>query len=73
MRTLYLRNVPDVVVERLGRLAASEGISISAAAVRELASVTRRADNHALLGNLPDLQVEVDSVISDIASARDGR
>ncbi len=73
MKTLYLRNVPDIVVEGLGRLAASEGISVSAAAVREPANLTRRADNHALLGSLRDLQVNVESVIGDIASGRDAR
>src|SRR4029450_735594 len=55
MRTLYLRNVPDDVVRRLERLAARDGTSVGAVAVRELADVTRRADNPALLGLLPDL------------------
>ena len=39
MRTLYLRNVPDVVVERLERLAARDATSVGAVAVRELAEV----------------------------------
>ncbi len=45
MKTLYLRNVPDDVVERLERLAARDATSVSAVAVRELAAVSRRADN----------------------------
>lgn len=53
MRTLYLRNVPDDVIERLERLAALDGTSVTAVAVRELAEVSRRADNPALLGILP--------------------
>ena len=70
MRTLYLRNVPDDVVERLERLAARDGTSVGAVAVRELADVSRRADNPALLGSLPDLDVPVDSIIADIDAGR---
>ena len=57
MRTLYLRNVPDEVVDRLERLAAREATSVSALAVRELAEVSRRVDNPAILDALPDLVV----------------
>src|SRR3954453_3560452 len=42
MRTLYLRNVHDDVVERLARLAARDATSVAAVAVRELADVSRR-------------------------------
>src|SRR6185437_9454902 len=66
MRTLYLRNVPDVVVERLERLANREAMSVSAVAVRELADVSRRADNAALLGALPDLGVDTAEVITEL-------
>ena len=34
MRTLYLRNVPDDVVERLERLAVEAGLPLSSFAVR---------------------------------------
>jgi plasmid stability protein len=54
MRTLYLRNVPDEVVERLERLAARQGMSVSAVALRELTEASRRADNSRLLAELPD-------------------
>ncbi len=57
MRTLYLRNVPDEVVERLERMAADDGASVSAVAIRELAAVSKRVDNRALFGALPDLGV----------------
>ena len=73
MRTLYLRNVPDDVVERLERLAAGDGISVNAAAVRELAEVSRRADNPSLLGALPDLGVDVETIVSDLGSERAAR
>lgn len=73
MRTLYLRNVPDDVVERLERLAARDATSVGAVAVRELAEVSRRADNAALLGALPDLDVDVDDVVTDVSAERAGR
>ena len=70
MRTLYLRNVPDDVVERLERLAARDGTSVGAVAVRELADVSRRADNPALLGALPDLGVEASTIVDDLIAGR---
>jgi len=73
LRTLYLRNVPDEVVERLERLAANEGMSVSAVAVRELAEVSRRADNPVLLGVLPDLGVDVAGVVADLEAERAAR
>ena len=73
MRTLYLRNVPDSVVERLERLAANEGVSVNAVAVRELAEASRRADNPALLGALPDLGVDVEAIVGDLESDRAAR
>jgi hypothetical protein len=70
MRTLYLRNVPDEVVERLERLAARDATSVGAVAIRELAEVTRRADNAALLGSLPDLNVDVATLVEAVAAGR---
>jgi hypothetical protein len=70
MRTLYLRNVPEDVVERLERLARRDGTSVGAVAVRELADVSRRADNRALLGALPDLGVDPTVIVADIEAAR---
>lgn len=70
MRTLYLRNVPEEVVERLERLAKRDGTSVGAVAVRELAEVSRRADNPALLGVLPDLGVDPTVIVADIEAAR---
>ncbi len=70
MRTLYLRNVPDEVVERLERLAARDGTSTGAVAVRELAEVSRRADNPALLGALPDLKVTTAAIVSTVDAGR---
>jgi hypothetical protein len=72
-RTLYLRNVPDEVVERLERLAARDATSVGALAVRELAEVSRRADTPARLGALPDLGVDVATIVSDIEASRADR
>lgn len=73
MRTLYLRNVPDDVVERLERLAARDATSVGAVAVRELAEVSRRADNPALLGALPDLAVDPAALTAGVEAERAGR
>jgi hypothetical protein len=73
MGTLYLRNVPDEVGERLASLAAREGMSVSSFALRELAAVARRADNPALLGDLPDLGVASATVVADLEDARSAR
>ena len=73
MRTLYLRNVPDDVVARLERLAARDATSVGAVAVRELAEVSRRADNPALLGSLPDLGVNVATILHDLDAGRADR
>jgi plasmid stability protein len=70
MKTLYLRNVPDDVVERLERLAARDATSVSAVAVRELAEVSRRADNPALLGALPDLGFDTATIVADVDEGR---
>jgi plasmid stability protein len=70
MRTLYLRNVPDDVVERLERLAARDATSVGAVAVRELAEVSRRADNPALLGALPDRGIDVTAIVKDLDVGR---
>lgn len=73
MRTLYLRNVPDEVVRRLELLAARDATSLGAVAVRELTEVSRRADNPALLGSLPDLNVDIATVLDDVDAGRADR
>jgi plasmid stability protein len=73
MKTLYLRNVPDDVIERLERLAAHAHTSVSAIAVGELAEASRRADNPALLGALPDLNVDATTLVGDLEAERAGR
>jgi hypothetical protein len=43
---------------------------VSAVAVRELAEVSRRADNPELLGGLPDLGVDTSAIVGDVTAAR---
>ena len=73
MKTLYLRNVPEDVVERLERLAARDATSVAAVAVRELTEVSRRADNPALLGALPDVGVDTATILRDLDADRTAR
>ena len=73
VRTLYLRNVPDEVLERLERLAKREKTSVSAVAVRELAEASRRVDNPALLGVLPDLDINPTELVDGLDAQRAGR
>jgi plasmid stability protein len=73
MRTLYLRNVPDEVVERLERLAARQGMSMSAVAIRELTEASRRADNPRLLDALPDHGIDPAGIVEALNVERQGR
>jgi hypothetical protein len=70
MRTIYLRNVPDEVVERLERLAARDRMSVAAVAVRELEEASRRVDNPVLLRALPDLDIDPVSIVADVDAGR---
>lgn len=73
MSSLYLRNVPDDVATRLQALAAREGMSLEAFAMRELADAARRADNAALCGTLPDVDIAAASVVNAIRAGRAAR
>lgn len=73
MATLYLRNVPDDVGERLGRLAARAGMSVSAFAVRELTESSRRALNADLLDGLADHEIDPAQIVADLAERRGDR
>jgi hypothetical protein len=73
MRTLYLRNVPAEVVDRLERLAARAGLPVSTFAVLELAEASRRADNPTLLDSLPDLDVPTEAIVAAISEERSTR
>jgi plasmid stability protein len=70
VRTLYIRNVPDEVAERIERLASRDGMSVNAFVVRELTEAARRAENAALLAGLPDFGVTPADAAADIADGR---
>jgi hypothetical protein len=70
LRTLYLRNVPDEVVDRLERMAKRQGISVNAVAIGELAEASRQIDNAALLESLPDYNVPMSEILSELDRAR---
>ena len=70
MRTLYLRNVPDEVVERLERQAKAESTSVNTIAVRELTEVSRRFNNRALFAALPKLNITREEIVADIREIR---
>ena len=73
MPTLYLRSVPAEVIERLTRLAEREQASVSEVVVRELADVSRRADNPALLAALPDTGIDLADVLLAVDAGRADR
>jgi hypothetical protein len=73
MRTLYLRNVPDEVVERLERMAKSEGTSVNTVAIRELAEASRRIDNAALLESLPHRDITMAQILENLDQSRSER
>ena len=73
MRTLYLRNVPDEVVERLERMAKLEASSVNAVAVRELAEASRRIDNAALLESLPHRDITMAQILENLDQSRSER
>ena len=73
MKTLYLRNVPDQVVDRLERMAKRQGISVNAVAIRELAEASRVIDNAALLESLPYSDVTMAQILENLDESRSER
>lgn len=71
MKTLYLRNVPDVVVERLEALSSEAGMSVSAYAVQQLASRSAALHNKGLLETLPRIEVEREDILQALGEGRD--
>jgi hypothetical protein len=72
MATVYLRDVPQDVVNRLALLAARERISVNAYAARELAESSLRAENADLLAALPDLSVATEEIVAAVDEGRAG-
>lgn len=65
-----MRNVPDDVAARLEGLAERAGMSVSAYCVRVLAEVAKRADNPAILADLPHLGIGAEAVVEAVATGR---
>lgn len=70
VRTLYVRNVPDEVVERLEQLAAQEGVSVNAVVLKELASAARRTRNAEIFASMPDTDITTAEILAAIADGR---
>jgi hypothetical protein len=72
MRTLYLRNVPNEVVERLEERAKAESTSVNTVAVRELTEVSKRFNNAAIFASLPKLEhdISMEEIVADIRELR---
>ena len=66
---LALRNVP-VAPAYTGPTAPPP---VNAVAVKELTTVSRRADNAALLGSLPDLHVDAGEIVAGLEAERRAR
>lgn len=73
MKTLYLRNVPDEVIDRLERMAKRQGISVNAVAIRELAEASRVIDNAALLESLPHREMTMAQILENLDESRSER
>jgi plasmid stability protein len=70
VKTLYIRNVPEDVADRLAVLASREGVSVNAFVVKELSAASRRADNRALLADLPNIDGSLEEIVEIIREAR---
>mgnify|MGYP006285884961 CR=1 FL=1 len=73
MRTLYIRHVPEEVATRLEALAAQAGLPLGTFVLQELTESARRADNAELLGSLPSLPIERDSILEALDETRTER
>jgi hypothetical protein len=73
VKTIYLRNVPDDVADKLERLARRAGMSLNAYSVRELTELSRRADNPELFDSLPSLDIDIDDIVAALGDARTTR
>ena len=70
MRTIYIRNIPDEVVERLEAMAKDRRMSLSALAAETLVQASNRADNAHLLGGLQSFRIDTTTIVGDLDDAR---
>ncbi|MGI8948218.1 MAG: hypothetical protein ACR2FV_09650 [Ornithinimicrobium sp.] len=74
MRTLYLRNVPDDVVERLESLSREAGMSVSAYAVKGLGALSAQEHNRRVFARLqPVAGPSLDDVVEELHRGRESR
>ena len=65
MGTIYVRNVPDGVVERLSRMAERAKVSVNTYVLWELEAAAQRDANAELLAALPDLGIPAGDLAGD--------
>ena len=70
VRTLYVRNVPDDVVERLEQVAAREGVSVNSVVVKELEGLARRTRNAEIFDAMPVTDITTAEILSATADGR---
>ncbi|MCS5700493.1 hypothetical protein NZK32_15735 [Cyanobium sp. FGCU-52] len=68
--TFSIRHVPGDVAARLEKLAAQAGLPLSTFAQQELTAAARCADNAELLGGLPSLPIDRDSILEVLRQTR---
>ena len=73
MSTLYIRNVPDEVVEDLQTLAGWHHMSVNSFVLKELETMSRRARNAALLEDLPDTATPISDILAALDAVRGER
>lgn len=73
MRTIYVRNVPDEVVEGLEKLAERAGMSVSTFVARELGEIARRSRNAEILAALPTFDITREEILEAIHEGREER
>lgn len=69
MKTLYVRDVPDDVVETLRARAAAEGRSLSAYVATELTRIAARPTNAEVVARLRDRDRSTGPTASEIVAA----
>jgi len=69
MKTLYVRDVPDYVVETLKERAAAEGRSLSAYVATELTRIAARPTNAEVVARLRDRDRSTGPTASEIVAA----
>lgn len=73
MRTIYIRNIPDDVAERLEAMAKDRRMSLSALAAETLVQASNRADNARLLAGLPSFRIDTAVIVDDLDRSRRDR